>query len=80
MKTFPKRLAGKGKKQILDEPKTGFPLQNGQPYYKEYRLVTADKDRQVEDRLIHKGAGDTSHSKAVSAHLVRYEKMDARFF
>ena len=53
-------------------------------YYKEYRLVIAAKDRQFNIiHEIHKGSADTSHSKAMSAHLVRtptYEKIDARFF
>ena len=55
-----------------------------QLYYKESRLVIADKDGQVD--IIHdirEGLGDTSHSKATSALLGRTptcEKIAACFF
>ena len=71
-KTFPKRLAGKGEKANFRRTAKQCSIKNGQLYYKESRLIIADKDRQVD--IIHdipEGSGDTSHSKAMSAHLGR---------
>ena len=83
-KTFPKRLAGKGEKANFRRTAKQCSIKNGQLYYKKSRLVIADKDRQVDIiHDIHEGSGDTSHSKAMSAHLGRtitYEKIAARFF
>ena len=42
-KTFPKDWLGKRKKQILDEPKSDFPV-NKDNYITECRLFVADKD------------------------------------
>ena len=75
---FPERLVGKGEKAKR------LSIKNGQLYHKESRIVIADKDRQVDIiHDIHEGSGDTSHSKAMSAHFGRtptYEKNSARFF
>ena len=83
-KIFPKRLAGKGKKANFRWTTKCFSIKNGQSYYKESRLVITDKDRQLDIiHDIHEGLGDTSHSKAMSAHFGRtptYEKLAARFF
>ena len=71
-KTFPKRPGGKGSKINFRWTAKRFSIKNGQLYYKESRLVIADKDRQANIiHNIHKRSGDTSHSKAVSAHLGR---------
>ena len=83
-KIFPKRMAGKGIKANFRWTAKCFSIKNGQLYYKESRRVIADKDRQVDIiHDIHEGLGDTSHSKAMSAHFGRtptYEKLAARFF
>ena len=77
-KTFPRKLAGK------EEKAKPFSIKYGQLYYKESRLVIADKDRQAD--IIHdiqEGSVDTSHSKAMSAYLGRtstYEKNCCTFF
>ena len=71
-KTFPKRLAGKGEKQILVKTAEQFSIKSWQLYYKESRLVLAGKDLQVDSIYgINEGLGDTSHSKSVSAHVGR---------
>ena len=84
-KTFPKRLAGKGEKQFLDEPQSTF-LLNMDNY------ITKRGDLSLQIRIIHQvdiihdtheGSVDTSHSKARSALLgrtPRYEKTAAHFF
>ena len=83
-KTFPKRLTRRGEKANFRQTTKRFSIKNGQLYYKESRLVIADKDRQVDIiHDIHEGSGNTSHSKAMSGHLGRiptYEKSAARFF
>ena len=83
-KTFPKRLAEKEEKANFRQTAKRFSIKNGQLHFKDSILVIADKDRQV--GIIYglgHGSGDTSYSKAMSAHLGRiptYEKIAARFF
>ena len=83
-KNFPKRLAGKEEKANLRRTANQFSIKSGLLYYKENRLVIANKECQFDIIYdIHKGSGDTSHSKAMSAHLGRtskYEKITAHFF
>ena len=60
-------------------------MEDGQLFYKKKsRRVISDKDRQQNIlHNIHEGSDDSSHSKAMSAHLGRnptYEKLSARFF
>ena len=60
-------------------------MEDGQLFYKKKsRLVISDKNRQRNIlHNIHEGSGDSSHSKAMSAHLGRnptYEKISAQFF
>ena len=59
--------------------------EDGQLFYKKKsRLVISDKDRQQNIiHNIHERSGDSSHSKAMSAHLGRnptYEIISARVF
>ena len=81
--TFPKRLAGKAQKANFRRTAKRFSVKNGQLHYKESRIVIADIDHQVD--IIHdiyKGSGDTSHSKAMSAHLGRtqtYEMLQTTY-
>ena len=44
-KTFPNRLDGKVEKTNFRRTVKRFSIKNGQLYYKESRLVIADKDR-----------------------------------
>ena len=70
--TFPKRLAVKGEKANFRRTAKQFSIKNGQLYYKESRTIIADKDRHVNVIYdIDEGSGETSHSKAMSAHLGR---------
>ena len=69
---FPKRLARIAEKASFRRNTKWFSIKYRQLYYKEDRRVIADKDCQVD--IIHdidQGLGDTSHSKAKSAHLGR---------
>ena len=81
---FPKRLAGKGGKANFRRTVKRFSIKNGHLCYRESRLVISDKEYQVDIiHDIHKMSGNTSHSKAMSAHLVGtaiYEKIDVQFF
>ena len=59
-------------------------MEDGQLFYKKKRvdlLFWTRIDNEIHN--IHEGSGDSSYSKAMSAHLVRnptYEKISARFF
>ena len=81
--TFPKRLAGKGGKANFRRTAKRFSIKNGHLCHRESRLVISDNEYQVYIiHDIHEMSGDTSHSKAMSARLVRttkYEKIDVRF-
>ena len=70
--TFPKKLAGKEEKANFRRITKRFSIKNGQLYYKGSRTVIADKNCQVDIMHdIQEGSGNTSHSKAMSAHLGR---------
>ena len=83
-KTFSQRLSEKRGKASFRRTAKQFSIKNGQLCYKESRRVIAAKNRQVDIvHDIHKGSGDTSHSRAMSAHLGRtptYQKIAASFF
>ena len=75
----------KERNPILEEHQNRFSMEDGQlSYKKKSRLVILDKDRQRNIiHNIHEGSGDSSHSKAMSAHLGRnptYENNSARCF
>ena len=76
------KKAGKGEKANFRRTAKPFSIKNGQLCYKESTFVIADSQFDI-IHDIHERSGDTSHSKAMSAHLGRTstdEKIAARFF
>ena len=73
-KTIPKRLAGKGGKQILDKLQSNFPLKMDCYNTKrselslQIRIVKSTSSYRHIIYDIHKGSDDTSHSKAILAY------------
>ena len=72
-KTFPRDWLGKRKKQILDEPKSDFPV-NKDNYITESRLFIADKDlryQSLESNFSYIGRTPTYEKLAASFFLYR---------
>ena len=61
-----------------------FSIENGQFFYKRQRVVVMAKQQQLEiTKDVHKGAGQSMHSKAMASHIGRdltSSKISERFF